>query len=137
MCTRSVYRWLLLSLFVAFPIGCGKRDDLVVANAKALAFSGKTTESLGLLTHYLAQHPLATAPRRAKILLAINSKRSEEAIAYYAVITASQVQEDTVLLHMLALGLIRDLWQRDEGFLRARAAAALTELADASADWLR
>lgn len=132
----SVYRWLVLSLLVIPLFGCGTRDDRIVAKAKALALAGKSSESLRLLTDYLARYPHSTEPRRAKILLAIRTERSEEALTDYAVITASQVTEDAALLHMLALGLIRDSWRRDEGFLRARAAGALAELADASAAWL-
>ncbi|MCZ7624779.1 MAG: HEAT repeat domain-containing protein [Candidatus Methylomirabilis sp.] len=133
---RSGYQWVLPSLLIAFLLGCGTRDDRVVARAKALALAGKSSQSLHLLTNYLVQYPHATEPRRAKILLAIQTEQSEEALIDYAAISDSQAIEDTALLHLLALGLIRDAWQRHEGVLRARAAAAMTELADPSSDWL-
>src|SRR5574337_341981 len=128
--------WLLPCLLVVALLGCTTRDGRVVAKANALAHAGRRAESLRLLTDYLAQHPQSAEPRRTKILLAIQAERSEEALADYAAITASYVQEDSALLHRLALGLIRDTWRHDEGFLRARAAAALAELADPSAAWL-
>ncbi|VUZ86277.1 HEAT repeat protein [Candidatus Methylomirabilis lanthanidiphila] len=134
--TRFVCRWFLPSFLIVLLSGCGTRDDRVVAKANALARTGQSAESLRLLTEYLVQYPLSIVPRRAKILLAIHAERSEEALADYAAITTSQAKDDTALLHMLALGLIRDAWQRHDGFLRARAAAALTELADLSAEWL-
>lgn len=103
---RLVYRRFLPRLVIAFLFGCSTDDDQVVARAKAFALAGKRSESLRVLTDYLTQHPLATEPRRAKILLAIHTERSEEALTDYTVMTDSQATEDSTLLHMLALGPI-------------------------------
>lgn len=133
---RTATRILLPCLLVASLFGCGRSDDRVVARAKHSVAAGKSSEALRLLDDYLVQSPHSIEPRRLKILLAIDIQRSWEAVADYEAISSLRVKDDDGLLHLLALGLIRDSLQRNEGLLRSRAATALTELADTSADWL-
>ncbi len=128
--------WVLPCLLIAALFGCTTSEDRIVAKAKRLAVAGRPSDATRLLQDYLERTPQSTEPRRLKILLAIEDQRSEEALPDYEAISASQKKEDPVLLHELALGLIRDALQSNEGFLRARAATALAELADSSSDWL-
>ena len=133
---RSVITWLLPSLLSLALVGCAMSEERVVARAEGLAAAGRGSDALRLLGNYLERTPQAAGPRRLKILLAIEEQQSEEALRDYEAMSASQKGDDPALLHQLSLGLIRDALRSHEGFLRARAAAALVELADPSADWL-
>ncbi|MGH7429335.1 MAG: HEAT repeat domain-containing protein, partial [Candidatus Methylomirabilaceae bacterium] len=105
----------------------------MLLKAQRLARADRPSEALALLHSFLERSPQAVELRRLKILVAIKAQRSEEALSDYGAVSDAERHDDPALLRELSLGLINDALWSDEGLIRARAAAALAELADLSA----
>ncbi len=129
----SALPWFLSSVIVLGLVACKSHEERVLLKAEGLTRAGRPSEALQLLHSYLQRTPQAVELRRLKILVAIKAQRSKEALSDYGAVSDVERKHDPGLLHELALGLIDDALWSEEGLIRARAAAALAELADLSA----